>query len=204
MSSDLSTMSADLATMASSLAAMSSTLASMALTNPASTASSPAQSKGSKPTSIEKAYILIYGEDTLDSQGGKVPAKETTYTINSIAGIFLSREMGKNTARDIVTEQVDRRLNDFGLTDDGRHALDKGGWLIPETDDGSIWETGWINQDDSLGESSATGDTQTYAHLQLVEISVEDASVKVSGGDGKSKDEDTSERGSNRSVGEEG
>lgn len=201
MSSNLSTMSANLATMASALATMSSTLASLALTDPASTAPLPLQTEGSKPTSIEKVYVLIYDETTLDSQGGKDPAKETRDTIDDILGIYLSREMGKNVARRLLTEQVNKRLDDFSLTDDERHRL-REGWCVPEIEYSRIWETGWIDWGDSLGESSATGEYQTHTYLRLLRLFVEAASDEVSGDDGKSK-EDKSERRSNRSVGEE-
>ena len=202
MSSNLSIMSANLATVASALESMNSTLASMALTDPDSTAPAPAQSEASKPTSIKMVHVLIYSEDTLYSQDSKDSSKKTLFTIDDILGIYLSREMGKDAARRLLTKEVDKRLDDFFLTDDERHRL-REKWCVPETEDSRIWETGWIDRGDSPGESSATGENQKYAHLRLVREFVEDASDEVSRDNGKSKDEDKDERGSNRSVGDE-
>ena len=174
-------MSTSLAKMASALTTMSSTLASIALTDPASTAPSPAQPEGSKLTPTERlVHVFICGVDTLDSQGGKDPVKQSMYTDN-IRGIYRSREMGKDADRRWLTEEVDGRLNDFDLTDDKRHAL-KEHYLVPETDDDWTWETGWIDWGDSLEEPSATGENLSYSHLRLVGKYVEAASDEVSGG----------------------
>ena len=75
--------------------------------------------------------------------------------------------------------------------------------MVRSSEYSRIWETGWIDQGDSLGESSATGDYQTHTYLRLLRLFVEAASVEGSGDHGKSKDEDKSERRGNRSVGEE-